>query len=180
MEWLLAHADETLSTTEATPPQSSEDNSNCETLTLKTESADEAAVAKSIKCEDCDRLFKSQNEVEFHAAKTGHSNFSESTEEKKPLTEEEKKEQLVKLEEKLKRKRLEREEKEKIDALEREKLRIKSGKDMSEARRKMEEMEMKKIIDQRKREKQDEKLARERVKLQIEADKAARKARVIP
>lgn len=48
-----------------------------------------------------DRLFKNQMEVEFHAAKSGHSNFSESTEEKKPLTEEEKKEQLARLEEKL-------------------------------------------------------------------------------
>lgn len=47
------------------------------------------------------RLFKNQMEVEFHAAKSGHSNFSESTEEKKPLTEEEKKEQLARLEEKL-------------------------------------------------------------------------------
>lgn len=75
---------------------------------------------------------------------------------------------------------MEREEKDKVDALERERLRIKSGKDMSEARRKMEEMEMKKIVDQRKREKEDEKLARNRVKAQIEADKAARKARLIP
>lgn len=43
-------------------------------------------------------------EVEFHAAKSGHSNFSESTEEKKPLTEDEKKEQLARLEEKLRQK----------------------------------------------------------------------------
>lgn len=33
---------------------------------------------------------------QFHAARSGHSNFSESTEEIKPLTEEEKKQQLEK------------------------------------------------------------------------------------
>lgn len=181
MEWLLAHIGDDItagaSASDGTSP-------GTETLVLKpTTGEDEEGaepIAKSFKCNDCQRLFKTQMEIEFHAAKSGHSNFAETTEEKKPLTEEEKKEQLAKLEEKLKKKRVEREEKDKVDALERERLRIKSGKDMSEARRKMEEMEMKKIVDQRKREKEDEKLARNRVKAQIEADKAARKARLIP
>lgn len=121
------------------------------------------------------RLFKNQVEVEFHAAKSGHSKFSESTEEKKPLTEEEKKEQLARLEEKLRLKRQEREAQEKRDALEKEKMRIKSGKDMSEAKRNLEEIEMKKLVEQRKREKEDEKRARDRVRAQIESDKAARR-----
>lgn len=121
------------------------------------------------------RLFKNQVEVEFHAAKSGHSSFSESTEEKKPLTEEEKKEQLARLEEKLRSKRAEREAQEKRDALEKEKMRIKSGKDMSEAKRNLEEIEMKKLIEQRKREKEEEKRARDRVRAQIESDKAARR-----
>jgi hypothetical protein len=84
----------------------------------------------------CGKLFKSNLEVEFHATKSGHDRFSESTEEKKPLTEEEKKEQLRMLEEKLKQKRKEREEQEKKDAFEREKNRIRSGKEISEARKK--------------------------------------------
>lgn len=84
----------------------------------------------------CGRLFKTSLEVEFHATKSGHNSFSESTEEKKPLTEEEKKEQLKLLEEKLKQKRKEREEQEKKNELEKEKNRIRSGKEMSEARKK--------------------------------------------
>lgn len=84
----------------------------------------------------CGKLFKSNLEVEFHATKSGHDRFSESTEEKKPLTEEEKKEQLRILTEKLKQKNKEREEQEKKDAQEREKNRIKSGKEMAQARRK--------------------------------------------
>ncbi len=84
----------------------------------------------------CNKLFKTQAEVEFHAAKTQHTDFSESTEEKKPLTDEEKAEQVRKLEEKMKQKRKEREEKEKLEAIERERNRIKSGKEMIEAKRK--------------------------------------------
>lgn len=178
MEFLLSHADETF------PSGPSADSS--ETLVLKPTSdvaggedqTIDGLVAKSFKCNECGRLFKDEMEIQFHASKSGHSDFAESTEEKKPLTEEQKKEQLAKLEEKLKQKRLERENREKQDELEREKVRIKSGKDMAEARRKMEETEMQKIVEQRKREKQEEKMARERVKAQIEADKAARRAKL--
>jgi len=127
--------------------------------------------------------------------KSGHSNFSESTEEKKPLTEEEKKEQMKKLEERLKEKRREREAKEKEEENEREKIRIRSGKEITAAKKKyiyfnnlflvfyitrfnfyrLEDENIKKIMDERKREKQEEKIARDRVKAQIEADKLARK-----
>ena len=44
----------------------------------------------------CNRLFRSEIEAEVHATKTGHSNFSESVDEIKPLTDEEKQAQLVK------------------------------------------------------------------------------------
>lgn len=84
----------------------------------------------------CQKLFKSTLEVEYHATKSGHDSFSESLEEKKPLTEEEKKEKLKLLEDKLKLKRKEREEQEKREAVEREKNRIRSGKEMAEAKRK--------------------------------------------
>lgn len=184
MEWLLAHADEDIPSSSggsATSVQSQQTDAVPASSTSDSAAAagteEPAPVAKSLKCDECGKLFKSQDEVEFHAAKTQHSSFSESTEEKKPLTEEEKKAQLALLEEKMKRKRQEREENERKEALERERLRIKSGKDMLEAKRRMEEQEMKKIMDQRRREKAEEKAARDRVKAQIEADKAARKAK---
>ncbi|KAH8246141.1 hypothetical protein KR038_000707 [Drosophila bunnanda] len=189
MEWLLAHGDEEIprqnagdskgSGTGVAPPASNDDSaaSAAPSSSGGAEAASGPPVAKSLKCDDCGKVLKDHTEVEYHAAKTGHSNFSESTEEKKALTEEEKKAQLALIEEKLKQKRIEREEREKMDALEREKNRIKSGKDMTEAKRRMEELEMKKIVEQRKREKDEEKAARDRVRAQIEADKAARKAR---
>lgn len=178
MEWLLAHEGEAIPATATEPIQATDTAVPItEAAGSSTEDAN-AADAKSLKCDECNRLFKTQLEVEFHAAKSGHSSFSESTEEKKPLTEDEKQAQLLLLEEKLKQKRQAREEEEKRDALDREKVRIKMGKEMAEAKRKMEEQEMAKILDQRRREKEEEKVARDRVRAQIEADKAARRAKL--
>ncbi|EDV50413.1 UBX domain-containing protein 1 [Drosophila erecta] len=186
MEWLLAHVDDPIpsrpSAGESPGPgaqPAAAVDSSAGAASSSTSGAGEtsAPVAKSLKCDECGKVLRDHTEVEYHAAKTGHSQFSESEEEKKALTEEEKKAQLALIEEKLKQKRIEREEREKTEALQREKNRIKSGKDMTEAKRRMEELEMKKIVEQRKREKDEEKAARDRVRAQIEADKAARKAR---
>lgn len=186
MEWLLAHSDDAEPTPEPTsePPMAEDapvpaaDTPNQDNVVGATsQQVSSTETAKSTKCDVCGKLFKSNLEVEFHATKSGHDRFSESTEEKKPLTEEEKKEQLKMLEEKLRQKRKEREEQEKKDAFERERNRIRSGKEMSEARKKLEELEMKKLLEQRKREKAEEKEARQRVRAQIEADKAARRAK---
>lgn len=160
MEWLLAHIDEDVPASVDVTPQQQITTSPKPMETdesLKSDNAEsnqpqaEAGVsgqpavseekkeeAKSIKCEDCGKLFKSSLEVEYHATKSGHSNFAESTEEKKPLTEEEKKAQMDLIEKKLAQKRIEKEEQDKRDALERERNRIRSGKDMAEARRKLE------------------------------------------
>ncbi|XP_019766588.1 UBX domain-containing protein 1 [Dendroctonus ponderosae] len=164
MDWMLANEEE---------PAAVEPNP----MAQPEPEAAPAALAKSIKCDDCGKLFNSSEEVEFHASKSGHGNFSESTEEKKPLSEEEKKEQLAKIEAKLRQRRLEREAREKEEALERERARIKSGKDMLEAKKRHDELEMKKIIEQRRREKEDELKAKQRVREQIQADKLARKAK---
>ena len=56
-----------------------------------------AQQAKSLKCDDCGKSLKSEIDAQAHASRTSHSNFSESTDEIKPLTEEEKKEQLAKI-----------------------------------------------------------------------------------
>lgn len=81
------------------------------------------------------------------------------------------------LDEKLKQKRKEREEREKKDELEKEKSRVAMGKELAEAKRRLQEQEMKELAEARRREKIEDRKARERVKAQIEADKAARKAK---
>ena len=44
----------------------------------------------------CGKLLRNEDEVQYHAAKTQHSSFSESTDEVKPLSKEEKEAQLAK------------------------------------------------------------------------------------
>ncbi|KAL7634562.1 UNVERIFIED_CONTAM: hypothetical protein RMT77_014939 [Armadillidium vulgare] len=136
---------------------------------------DDESVAKSIKCDDCGKLFKSNEEVEFHAVKSGHSSFSESTEEKRPLTEEEKRQKLRDLEAKLKERRKEKEEEERKEAIEREKKRIQMSREIADTKRRVQEEEMKRAAMERRREKMEDKMARERVKEQIERDRQARK-----
>ncbi|KAJ3626550.1 hypothetical protein MTP99_017037 [Tenebrio molitor] len=156
MDWLLSHEDdlEDLQNEQAQPIQDSSANQTIEQPEVNDQANAEGQIVRSIKCEDCGKLFKTQGEVEYHATKSGHGNFSESTEEKKALSDEEKKEQLAKIEAKLKQRRMEREAREKQEALEKEK-----------------------SLEQRKREKEEERLARQRVREQIEQDKLARKAK---
>ncbi|XP_060857596.1 UBX domain-containing protein 1-A-like isoform X2 [Metopolophium dirhodum] len=167
MEWLLAHNDDTMEP--STAQEGSTANTNSETNTSS------ATVAKSYKCEDCNKLFGDTTALEYHAMKSGHSNLTESTEEIKPLTEDEKKEQKKKLEERLKEKRKEHEAKEKGEELERKKIRIHSEKEKAAAKKKLEDVDIKTIMNERKREKQEDKVAHDKVIAQIEADKLARK-----
>lgn len=86
MEWLLSHPDDDMEETleksvkeSTTPSGESEQTTESSEATAAGSSSTEQPVkpeeAKSLRCDDCGRLFKSQMEVEFHAAKSGHSNF---------------------------------------------------------------------------------------------------------
>ena len=75
----------------------------------------EGSVANSMVCKDCGKKFRGQAQVAFHASKSGHENFEESTEEIAPLTEEEKKAKLAELKEKLAEKRAGQSEQDKLD-----------------------------------------------------------------
>ncbi|KAF7287300.1 UBX domain-containing protein 1 [Rhynchophorus ferrugineus] len=179
MEWILSHEKDLDDLETSVEPDASVNNILSTDIIQSTSTGDDiiSPVVKSIKCEDCGKIFNTTEEVQFHASKSGHENFMESTEEKKSLTDEERKEQLAKIEAKLKQRRLEREAREKEEALLKEKARIKSGKELLEAKKKYEELEMKKLVEQRKREKEEERLAKQRVREKIEADKLARKAK---
>ncbi|XP_040566974.1 UBX domain-containing protein 1-B [Lepeophtheirus salmonis] len=91
------------------------------------------------------------------------------------LTEEEKKAKLRRLEELRVLKRKEREEAEKSSEVEKEKKRISEGKMLSSIRKNQDDLEMKKIAEERRREKLETQRAKERVRGQIEEDKRARR-----
>eukprot|EP00924_Labyrinthula_sp_SR-Ha-C_P001660 augustus_masked-scaffold_18-processed-gene-5.7-mRNA-1 protein AED:0.36 eAED:0.44 QI:0/-1/0/1/-1/1/1/0/347 len=105
---------------------------------------EEEKVRKSFKCVTCSKvegkkyLYRTIQDLNLHAEKSGHQDFEESEQEVKKLTPEELKEKVEQLELKLKQKRIEREKREKKEAIEREKLRRLNGQKHLETREKME------------------------------------------
>lgn len=71
--------------------------------------------ARSLVCNECGKKFRSQAQAEFHASKTEHVDFAESTEEIAPLTEEQKKARMEELRERLAEKRAKGSEQDKAD-----------------------------------------------------------------
>ena len=54
-----------------------------------------AHLTQSIRCRECDKVFRDMDLAMYHADKSGHDDFEESTEEIQPLTEEEKQQRLA-------------------------------------------------------------------------------------
>lgn len=105
LEWLEDNQDKSLEEIQAS--QEAEDE---EAPALKP-----GEEARSLVCNECGKKFRSQAQAEFHASKTEHTDFSESTEELAPLTEEQKKERLEELRQKLATKRAAQAEQDKIE-----------------------------------------------------------------
>nr|XP_046263107.1 UBX domain-containing protein 1 isoform X2 [Scatophagus argus] len=93
---------------------------------------------------------------------------------KKPMTEEERLEQVKRLEELMRVKQAERRQREQDEELEREKQRRKQGQELQQIRQKLMDDDMKKLAEQRRREKMEDKLARQRVKEKIARDREER------
>lgn len=108
-------------------------------------------------------------------AEGGDHSLSENTDgAKKPMTEEEKLQQVKRLEELMRVKQAERRQREREEELEREKQRRKQGQELQQVRQKLQEDEMKKLAELRRREKMEDKLARQRVKEKIARDREER------
>lgn len=180
MEWLLSHPEDA-GTDEPqgyrlTDAPSSESTAAEGTGGSGGEAAAPGGVAASLKCDECGKLLKDADAVQYHAAKSGHSQFSESTEAIKPLTEEEKAEQRARLQQRLVEKRLMRQEEEKKQAIEAEKIRRKSGRDLSSAKDNFDRQRKLQDAENRKREMLEAKRAKEEIMAKVAADKAARQA----
>ncbi|CAO3624862.1 unnamed protein product [Mucor fragilis] len=182
MDWILAHpevSDEPEE--ETTPPQALGTASSTTPATANAqeegEIQDGEQTAQSLICNDCQKLFRDATGAERHATFTGHQNFAESTEPIKPLTDEEKKEKLAELKARMAAKRAAREQQEVAERKQSEKIRRKAGQEMTDAKEAMEAKEMKKALDMKKREKEQEKIAKAKIKAQIEQDKKERAAK---
>ena len=106
-------------------------------------SSSSSVVAKSIRCVDTGKLFRTMADAMIYAERTGHANFEETDQVIPPMTEQEKKERVEKVKQLIKDKVANRELTEKKEALEREKKRRAGGQEMVKIR---EEQEVRQLL----------------------------------
>lgn len=118
LQWLEDNQDKPIEDLRASASAGEHDETD---PTVDPPALKEGEVARSLVCDDCGKRFRSTAQAEFHSTKTyvmfvqrfsvrllivitcsEHQNFSESTEEIAPLTEEEKKQKLEELRQKAK------------------------------------------------------------------------------
>lgn len=68
MDWLLSHEDQLKDMPDEEPEAAKDQQVPVETT---SEEKAEPQIVKSIKCEDCGKLFKTPEEVEYHATISG-------------------------------------------------------------------------------------------------------------
>lgn len=137
--------------------------------------AEQEAQAKSLVCNECGKTMRGMAEAEFHATKSGHSDFSESTQEIKPLTEEEKKQKLADLREKMAAKKAVQSEQDKKDAKKNEQISRKKTKESEDIKEQLKVKEQIKDAEKKRREKQEDIDAKKRIQARIAADKEERR-----
>ncbi|KAJ5653363.1 hypothetical protein N7490_000366 [Penicillium lividum] len=167
LEWLETNQDKSLEEIKAAQSQEAEDE---EGPALKP-----GEEARSLVCNECGKKFRSQAQAEFHASKSEHVDFSESTEEIASLTEEQKKQRLEELRERLAEKRLAQTAQDKADQKRNEEIRKKSTKETQDAKEELKRKQALKDAAANKREKAEELEAKKRIRAKIAADKEERR-----
>ncbi|KAF5869699.1 putative ubx domain-containing protein [Botrytis fragariae] len=174
LQWLEDNQDKSIeeirSAEAAAAPESDETNPNIEPAPLK-----DGEEAKSMVCTDCGKKFRSMMQVQFHAEKTQHENFEQSTEEIAPLTEEEKQQKLAELREKAKEKRAKQALVDREEAKRNEQIRMKSTKEVSDAKEKLAKDQQIKEAQAKRAEKAADVQAKKRIQEKIAADKEERR-----
>lgn len=136
------------------------------------EAADEA---KSLICNECSKKFRGVAQAEFHASKSGHTDFAESTEEIAPLTEEEKKAKLEELRQKMAGKKAVQAEQDKQDQKRNEQINRKKTKEADDLKEQLKVKEQIKDAEKKRREKQQDIEAKKRIQAKIAVDKEERR-----
>lgn len=172
-DYLFAHQDDP-EPTEADLAVNAENGSGATATKEEGNGGEGTGEAGSLKCDDCGKLFKTSAHAEFHATRSGHQNFSESTEVIAALTEAEKTAKLAELKAKLAAKRAVQAKEDIAAAKANELIKRKSGAEAREAREKLEQQQMLKDIAQKKRDKQADKAALDAIRRQVEEDRKAR------
>lgn len=171
LEWLEKNQDVPLDQLQA--PADEEDDEGAQAAAIK--GLEDGELAKSLVCDDCGRQFRTTALAEFHASKSGHENFSESTEEVRQLTEEEKKQKLQEMRAALAEKRARQAELDKEDNKRNEQIKRKATRETQDAKEELQRKEQIKEAAKKRQEKLDDLEAKRRIKAKIEADKEERR-----
>ncbi|KAL2879559.1 hypothetical protein SGCOL_005169 [Colletotrichum sp. CLE4] len=175
LEWLETNQDKPLEELSAATEADKDDDDDAAEVQANIEALENGGTAKSLVCNECGKRFRSQDTASYHASKTDHTDFSESTEEIAPLTEDQKKEKLIQLREQLQEKKAKQALLDKEDAKRNEKIRMKATKETQEAKEELARKEQIKEAAKKRQEKQDDIEAKRRIKAKIEADKEERR-----
>lgn len=170
LEWLEKNQDVPLDQLQA-PDE--EDDDAAQAAAIK--GLEDGELAKSLVCDDCGRQFRTTALAEFHASKSGHENFSESTEEVRPLTEEEKKQKLQEMRAALAEKRSRQADLDKEENKRNEQIKRKATRETQDAKEELQRKEQIKEAARKRQEKLDDLEAKRRIKAKIEADKEERR-----
>ncbi|OAA33298.1 UBA/TS-N domain containing protein [Moelleriella libera RCEF 2490] len=173
LQWLEDNQDKSIEEIQATQADEAEDDDDAETKAKIAEL--ETGQARSLVCNDCGKKFRNHDLATFHATKTEHTDFAESTEDIAPLTDTEKKARLDELRERLQAKRAAQSVQDKVDAKRNEQIRLKSTKETQDVKEELARKEQIKEAARKRQEKQDDLDAKKRIKAKIEADKAERR-----
>lgn len=146
-----------------------------------------AALPNSLQCDDCGKRFRDNVTAEYHATKSGHTNFSESTEVIKPLTgklpllevsicsemptEQEKKDKIAELKAKAAAKREAEAKTSLVENKKSEQLRKLQTEETRDLKEKMAQDKLLKELAAKKREKAEEKRHLQQVRQQIAEDR---------
>jgi len=172
LQWLEDNQDKPLEELQAAAAAGKEDDEDTSAEIAALESGE---AAKSLVCNECGKKFRSQTAAEFHATKSGHTDFAESTEEIAPLTEDEKKARLEELREKLKEKKANQALVDKEEAKRNEQIRMKATKESQDLKEELKRKEAIKEAAKKRAEKLEEIEAKKRIKARIEADREDRR-----
>lgn len=165
IDWLEVNADRTVEDIQQEAAASAGD----------TADAASGTQAMSMVCNDCGRKLRNMAAAQYHAEKTGHDDFAESTEEIAPLTPAEKQQRLQELKEKLTAKRAGQADEDKKANARNAQILKKHTKENDEAKEALQRKEQIKEAQAKKAEKLADVKAKERIKAKIEADKEARR-----
>uniref|UniRef100_H3BEU1 UBX domain protein 1 n=1 Tax=Latimeria chalumnae TaxID=7897 RepID=H3BEU1_LATCH len=162
MDWLVEHENDPDIDEPYVPPQGNAVGSGDTPESEETGTSVETAgqILQKLVLQICFHAVNFHFRSPFEPKVDPEAEGSAKSQGKQPLTEEEKREQIKRLEELMVQKQREREEREKQEAIEREKQRRRQGQELSMIRQKHQEEEMKKLAEERRREKIEERLAK--------------------